>query len=98
MIRFRDIQMKIEKVNKSKHRLRQYSTEASAGMHLRVDFDIDGVLQTMKKVQLLTGLFREISIGYKAQKRLRKSLAVKSSISILNPRGTINADFIGVVC
>lgn len=90
--------MRIKVINRSKHQLPQYSTEASAGMDLRANLESDILLQPMERVLVPTGLFLEIPVGYEAQIRPRSGLAVKNGITILNSPGTIDADYRGEVC
>jgi dUTP pyrophosphatase len=54
--------MKIRIVNKSRHKLPEYTTEYSAGMDLRANIDNDIVLEPMKRVLVKTGLFLEIPV------------------------------------
>lgn len=90
--------MKIRIINKSKHPLPEYSTEASAGMDLRANIDEDIALEPLKRVLVPTGLFVEIPVGYEAQIRPRSGLAIKKGITVLNSPGTIDADYRGEVC
>ena len=90
--------MKIKVINKSKHQLPEYSTEASAGMDLRANLEIDMILKPMERCLVPTGLFLEIPVGYEAQIRPRSGLAIKKGITILNSPGTIDADYRGEVC
>lgn len=90
--------MKIKVINKSKHKLPEYSTIASAGMDLRANLEKDIVLKPMERKMVPTGLFLEIPVGYEAQIRPRSGLAIKKGITILNSPGTIDADYRGEVC
>jgi dUTP pyrophosphatase len=90
--------MKIRVVNKSKHRLPEYSTEASAGMDLRANLEEDIIIEPMQRVKVPTGLFLEIPVGFEAQIRPRSGLAIKNGITVLNSPGTIDADYRGEVC
>jgi dUTP pyrophosphatase len=90
--------MKIKVINKSKHNLPQYSTEASAGMDLRANIKNDIVLHPMERTIVPTGLFLELPVGYEAQIRPRSGLAIKNGITVLNSPGTIDADYRGEVC
>jgi dUTP pyrophosphatase len=90
--------MKIKVINKSKHNLPQYSTEASAGMDLRANIENDIVLHPMERTIVPTGLFLELPVGYEAQIRPRSGLAIKNGITVLNSPGTIDADYRGEVC
>ena len=90
--------MRIKIINKSKHPLPQYSTEASSGMDLRANLENDVLLKALERIMVPTGLFLEIPVGYEAQIRPRSGLAVKNGITILNSPGTIDADYRGEVC
>jgi dUTP pyrophosphatase len=90
--------MKIRIVNKSKHKLPEYTTEYSAGMDIRANIDEDIVLEPMKRTMVRTGLFLEIPVGYEAQIRPRSGLAINKGITVLNSPGTIDADYRGEVC
>ena len=90
--------MKIKVINKSKHQLPEYSTEASAGMDLRANLETDIILNSLERCMVPTGLFLEIPVGYEAQIRPRSGLAIKKGITSLNSPGTIDADYRGEVC
>jgi len=90
--------MKIKIINKSRHKLPDYTTEHSAGMDIRANIDEDIVLEPMKRVLVKTGLFLEIPVGYEAQIRPRSGLAINKGITVLNSPGTIDADYRGEVC
>ncbi len=90
--------MKIKILNKSKHKLPSYSTDASAGMDLKANIDKDVVLKPMQRALIPTGLFVEIPVGYEAQIRPRSGLAKNKGITVLNSPGTIDADYRGEVC
>lgn len=90
--------MKIRIINKSRHRLPEYTTENSAVMDLRANIDEDIVLEPMKRVLVKTGLFLEIPVGYEAQIRPRSGLAINKGVTVLNSPGTIDADYRGEVC
>jgi dUTP pyrophosphatase len=90
--------MKIRIVNKSKHPLPAYSTEASAGMDIRADIENEIVLEPGKRKLVKTGLFIEIPSGYEAQIRPRSGLAISKGITVLNSPGTIDSDYRGEIC
>ena len=89
--------MKLKVINKSKHKLQQYTTELSAGMDLRANIDVDLLLKPMQRVLVKTGLFIELVPGYEAQVRPRSGLAFKKGITVLNSPGTIDADYRGEI-
>lgn len=90
--------MKIRIINKSRHKLPEYTTEYSAGMDIRANIDEDIVLEPMNRALVTTGLFLEIPAGYEAQIRPRSGLAINKGITVLNSPGTIDADYRGEVC
>lgn len=89
--------MKIKIVNKSKHKLPEYSTGLSAGIDLRANLDEEVVLKPLERRLIPTGLFIELPEGYEAQIRPRSGLAVKHGITVLNTPGTIDADYRGEI-
>ena len=89
--------MKLKVINKSKHKLPQYTTELSAGMDLRANIDVDVLLKPLQRVLVKTGLFIELAPGYEAQVRPRSGLAFKKGITVLNSPGTIDADYRGEI-
>ncbi|WP_017257254.1 dUTP diphosphatase [Pedobacter arcticus] len=89
--------MKINIINKSKHQLPGYETEASAGMDLRADLTAEITLKPLERKLIATGIFIELPIGYEAQIRPRSGLAYKFGISIVNSPGTIDADYRGEI-
>ncbi len=89
--------MKIKIVNKSKHRLPLYETNASAGVDLRANLDEPVVLKPLERSLIPTGLFIELPVGYEAQIRPRSGLAIKKGITLLNTPGTIDADYRGEI-
>jgi dUTP pyrophosphatase len=89
--------MKINIINKSKHQLPSYETEASAGMDLRANLTEEIILKPLERQLISTGIFIELPIGYEAQIRPRSGLAYKFGISIVNSPGTIDADYRGEI-
>ncbi len=89
--------MKIKIINKSKHELPNYATNASAGMDLRANLEQSIVLKSLERTLVPTGLFLEIPLGFEAQIRPRSGLAFKNGLTILNSPGTIDADYRGEI-
>ena len=89
--------MKINIINKSKHQLPHYETEASAGMDLRANISEAITLQPLERTIVKTGLFIELPIGFEAQVRPRSGLAAKKGITVLNAPGTVDADYRGEI-
>ncbi len=89
--------MKIKIVNRSKHNLPKYETEASAGMDLRANLEMPLQMRPLERVLVPTGLYMELPVGYEAQVRPRSGLALKKGITVLNSPGTIDADYRGEI-
>ncbi|NLN29777.1 MAG: dUTP diphosphatase [Bacteroidales bacterium] len=90
--------MKIKIINKSGHKLPEYSTPASAGMDLRASINEDIIIAPGKRVRVPTGIYLEIPPGYEAQIRPRSGLALHKGITVLNSPGTVDADYRGEIC
>ncbi|MBR3896569.1 MAG: dUTP diphosphatase [Bacteroidaceae bacterium] len=90
--------MKVQIINKSKHALPTYATEASAGMDLRANLSEPIVLKPLQRCLVPTGLYMALPVGYEAQVRPRSGLAIKKGVTVLNTPGTIDADYRGEVC
>lgn len=90
--------MKVEIINRSKHKLPSYATSLSAGMDLRANLDQPIELQPLQRTLVPTGLYLALPAGYEAQVRPRSGLAIKKGITVLNSPGTIDADYRGEVC
>jgi dUTP pyrophosphatase len=90
--------MKIRIVNKSKHKLPEYSTKACAGMDLRANISEPVIIKPLERKLVSTGIYIELPIGYEAQIRPRSGLAIKYGITVLNSPGTIDADYRGEIC
>ena len=82
-------------INKSKHALPAYATLQSAGMDLRANLSEPIVLKPMQRTLVPTGLYMALPAGTEAQIRPRSGLALKHGITVLNSRGTIDADYRG---
>lgn len=89
--------MKIKIINKSRHALPHYETNASAGMDLRASLSESRVLKPLERTIVGTGLFIELPVGTEAQVRPRSGLAAKKGITVLNAPGTIDADYRGEI-
>ena len=89
--------MKIKIINKSKHELPSYATQAAAGMDLRANLDAPIVLKSLERTLVPTGLFMELPVGFEAQVRPRSGLAAKNGITVLNSPGTVDADYRGEI-
>ena len=67
--------------------------DAAYDLRSRVDVE----LPPGKTTLVPTGLFLELPIGYEAQVRPRSGLALKSSLTLLNSPGTVDAGYRGEV-
>ena len=82
--------MKVQIINKSKHRLPEYATSSAAGMDLKADTNEPIVLSPMERVLFPTGMYISLPDGYEAQIRPRSGLACKYGITVANSPGTVN--------
>lgn len=89
--------MQINIINKSKHPLPHYETNASAGMDLRANIVDPITLRPLERTIVKTGLFIELPVGFEAQVRPRSGLAAKKGITVLNAPGTVDADYRGEI-
>jgi dUTP pyrophosphatase len=89
--------MKVQIINKSKHALPKYETEASAGMDIRANIDEAIILKPLERAIVKTGLFISLPKGTEAQVRPRSGLAAKFGVTVLNTPGTIDADYRGEI-
>jgi dUTP pyrophosphatase len=89
--------MQVKIINKSKHRVPEYATIASAGMDLKANTDEPITLSPMERILIPTGLYIQLPVGYEAQIRPRSGLACKYGITVANSPGTIDADYIGEI-
>lgn len=89
--------MKIKIINRSKHALPSYATDAAAGMDMRANLDAPLTLGSLERALIPTGLFIELPPGYEAQVRPRSGLAFKNGLTVLNSPGTIDADYRGEI-
>ena len=89
--------MKVCVVNKSNHRLPEYSTPMSAGVDLKANISEPITLGPLQRTLIPTDLYMAIPEGYELQIRSRSGLAIKNGIFCLNSPGTIDADYRGNV-
>ena len=87
--------MKVCVVNKSNHRLPEYSTPMSAGVDLKANISEPITLGPLQRILIPTDLYMAIPEGYELQIRSRSGLALKSGIFCLNSPGTIDSDYRG---
>ena len=89
--------MKVCVVNKSNHRLPEYSTPMSAGVDLKANVSEPITLGPLQRILIPTDLYIAIPEGYELQIRSRSGLALKSGIFCLNSPGTVDSDYRGNV-
>ena len=89
--------IKVPVINRSKHALPAYATDAAAGLDLRATLDESVTLAPLQRALIPTGLYMELPVGYEAQVRPRSGLAAKNGITVLNSPGTIDADYRGEI-
>ena len=89
--------IKVKIINKSGNDLPEYKTPQSAGMDLRANIDEAVTLEPMSRRLVKTGLFIALPEGYEAQIRPRSGRAHKHGITVLNPPGTVDADYRGEI-
>ena len=89
--------MKVCVVNKSNHRLPEYSTPMSAGVDLKANISEPIILDPLQRTLIPTDLYMAIPEGYELQIRSRSGLALKRGIFCLNAPGTVDADYRGNV-
>ena len=87
--------MKVCVVNKSNHRLPEYSTPMSAGVDLKANISEPITLGPLQRILIPTALYMAIPEGYELQIRSRSGLALKSGIFCLNSPGTVDSDYRG---
>jgi dUTP pyrophosphatase len=75
--------------------LPRYQTEHSVGMDVCAAVTDPLLLAPGQRIDVPTGLFLAIPIGYEAQIRPRSGLALKHGVSLANTPGTIDADYRG---
>ena len=89
--------MKVCVVNKSNHKLPEYSTPMSAGVDLKANISEPITLGPLQRILIPTDLYMAIPEGYELQIRSRSGLALKSGIFCLNSPGTVDSDYRGNV-
>ena len=89
--------MKVCIVNKSNHRLPEYSTPMSAGVDLKANISEPITLGPLQRTLIPTDLYMAIPEGYVLQICSRSGLALKNGIFCLNAPGVVDADYRGNV-
>ena len=89
--------MKVCVVNRSNHRLPEYSTPMSAGVDLKANISEPITLGPLQRILIPTDLYMAIPEGYVLQICSRSGLALKNGIFCLNAPGVVDADYRGNV-
>ena len=89
--------LNVKVINKSKHNLPEYATNAAAGLDLRANIEAPITINSLERALVKTGIFMELPVGFEAQVRPRSGLAYKKGVTVLNSPGTIDADYRGEV-
>ena len=89
--------VKIKVVNTGHQPLPAYATPQSAGLDLRANIEAPITLHPLERRLVPTGLHIALPDGYEAQVRPRSGLALKHGITVLNPPGTVDADYRGEI-
>lgn len=74
-----------------------YATKQSAGLDLYASIIADVIINPGEVKLISAGIMIGLTPGYEAQIRPRSGLALKSSITVLNSPGTIDADYRGEI-
>jgi dUTP pyrophosphatase len=77
--------------------LPRYATDGAAGFDLQAAVDGPVTLQPGERRLISTGFAVAIPHGYEMQVRPRSGLAIKHGISMINPPGTVDCDYRGLV-
>jgi dUTP pyrophosphatase len=77
--------------------LPSYASDLAAGMDLRADIMEAVNLKPMERRAVPTGIAIELPPGFEAQVRPRSGLALKQGLGMVNPPGTIDADYRGEI-
>ena len=89
--------MKVKIINKSNNPLPRYESAQAAGMDIRCNINEAITLHPLERKLIPTGLYIELPVGYEAQIRPRRGLALKRGLTVLNTPGTIDADYRGEI-
>ncbi len=74
-----------------------YQSEHAAGMDMHAAVESDVTLQPGERALIPCGFAMAVPVGYEAQVRPRSGLAAKQGLTLINPPGTIDADYRGPV-
>ena len=85
----------IEVINQSKHPLPAYKSALAAGMDICATLDSPITIPPKEWRMVQTGLYMALPIGFEAQVRGHRQLALTHGVTILNTPGTIDGDYRG---
>lgn len=85
----------IEVINQSQHPLPAYKSALAAGMDICATLDSPITIPPKGWRMIQTGLYIALPIGFEAQVRGHRQLAVTDGVTILNTPGTIDGDYRG---
>jgi len=88
---FEAVMVKLEKDAK----LPEYKSDGASGADLFSA--VDDILQPGEYKMISTGVSISLPVGLEAQIRPRSGLAVKHGVTILNPPGSIDCDYRGIL-
>jgi dUTP pyrophosphatase len=75
----------------------RYQSEHAAGLDLIADIDAPLTLAPMARAAVPTGIAIAIPPGFEGQVRPRSGRALSDGLTLINPPGTIDADYRGEV-
>jgi dUTP pyrophosphatase len=75
----------------------RYQSEHAAGLDLIADIDTSLTLAPMARAAVPTGIAIAIPPGFEGQVRPRSGRALSDGLTLINPPGTIDADYRGEV-
>lgn len=91
------MRVEVKRLHSHELPLPRYMTSGSAGVDLYAAHPEDWSLQPGQRVLVPTGLAISLPTGWEAQIRPRSGLALQYGITLLNPPGTIDADYRGEI-
>lgn len=85
----------IEVINQSKHALPAYKNALAAGMDICATLEAPITIPSKEWRMVPTGIYMALPVGFEAQVRGHKQLAITHGVTILNTPGTIDGDYRG---
>ena len=84
-------------INKSKHDLPFYATEASAGADIKANIDAPITLKPLERVLVPTGIYIALPKGFEAKVRPSSGLAYNQGLQVRNSPVTLDSEYRGAV-